>query len=274
MGSIFKITPNPFEIVSILKKELHEWNIFFQEEHPSTQVLAKDSFHNGERGKSLFIVANQTSGRGRSDRRWFSSPFGEDITMSLLIPIQRIEKSISLLSLVGGISVVEALNWTTLKTFKSKWPNDIYHESSKVGGILSELVLSDTGNAVVMGIGINVNSSPDNIKSIESFYPIDTVSNIAGSKVDIADLVRKIIEMVESNLVLIDADHSARLQGKWIEHSLELNRSVKFRESGREWKTGIADSLTPEGYLRIRDETGGIITILVEGDVGLAEKIY
>ncbi|HMN92045.1 MAG TPA: biotin--[acetyl-CoA-carboxylase] ligase [Hydrogenophaga sp.] len=108
----------------------------------------------------LLVAERQTAGRGRLGRGWHSRP-GQSLTFSLGLPMA--PASWSGLSLVAGISLAEHLH----PDVRLKWPNDLWLQQRKLGGILVETA-THTGNApdaagrrlVVVGVGINI-ARPD-----------------------------------------------------------------------------------------------------------------
>lgn len=107
-----------------------------------------------ENGKcdDICISETQTSGRGRRGNTW-ESPQG-NISFSLCYCFNEITEHWSLLGLVTGIAIAEALEDIGLKGHGVKWPNDIFWQQKKLGGILLET--SDQSGKVVIGIGLNV----------------------------------------------------------------------------------------------------------------------
>ena len=271
MKTFYKIPSKSSELLEVLEMRLPAWKIVFGKEHLSTQLMAKEAFHDGLQDFALFIVKNQTSGRGRRDRGWISSPDGKDITMSLLIPLKSHQPNPAILNIIGGISVAEALSDLTRHDFKVKWPNDIYHGRAKVGGIISELLISHVSTSVAMGIGINVNSSRDFFHEIKSFYAIDSISSIIRKKLNLAHLIVEIIDRLQSNLILLDENMFGRLEKKWGVMGRETGMKIRYRELGGDWAEGVAKGITKNGYLAIDDENGNFIKALVEGDVVLIE---
>lgn len=119
----------------------------------STNRMALDA----ERPGLLVIAREQTAGRGRRQRRWFSPP-GENIYLSLTV-----EGVDPRLTLVAGVAVHTALAGLAAPTaVMIKWPNDILIDGKKVCGILCEA----RGGFTAIGIGVNVSQTtwPDEIK--------------------------------------------------------------------------------------------------------------
>ncbi len=98
----------------------------------------------------------QTAGRGRRGRSWLA-PFGSGVAMSLGWSVSEAARVGPSLSLGVGVAVAGALERCGAGGIRLKWPNDIWHEDRKIGGILVELKAEAGGPAyVVIGIGINV----------------------------------------------------------------------------------------------------------------------
>ncbi len=105
----------------------------------------------------ICISDTQTSGRGRRGNAWVS-PSG-NIHFSICGCFEKNLAHWSLLGLVIGVAIAEALSDIGLTNHGVKWPNDIFWEQKKMGGILLETI--DQSGKVVIGIGININL-PDN----------------------------------------------------------------------------------------------------------------
>jgi len=98
----------------------------------------------------LLVAGQQTAGRGRLGRQWFSDGA---LTFSLGLPLAPLDWSG--LSLAVGVSVVQSLHPDLLL----KWPNDVWLRDRKLAGILIETAnLADTPEAryAVVGVGINM----------------------------------------------------------------------------------------------------------------------
>jgi BirA family biotin operon repressor/biotin-[acetyl-CoA-carboxylase] ligase len=105
----------------------------------------------------------QTAGRGRSYRKW-ESPSGKGLYFSLLLKPQIQPKSIPLLSLMACLAVKRAIeicaNEMSLEkqNLDIKWPNDIYINKKKIGGILLESIFYENSVDIILGVGLNIKS--------------------------------------------------------------------------------------------------------------------
>lgn len=104
----------------------------------------------------VLLAEHQTAGRGRRGRQWVS-PFGNNIYLSLLWRYPEGLASIAGLSLAVGVAVIRALNVLGMEGMSLKWPNDIYWQRRKLGGILVEVSGESSGPCfAVVGLGLNV----------------------------------------------------------------------------------------------------------------------
>ncbi len=104
----------------------------------------------------LLVAEHQSAGRGRLGRQW-SSRAGDSLTFSLGLPLQ--PASWSGLSLVVGVAVAEALH----PRVGLKWPNDLWVDGRKLGGILVEtasFAQADGPRQTVVGVGLNIHRPP------------------------------------------------------------------------------------------------------------------
>jgi BirA family biotin operon repressor/biotin-[acetyl-CoA-carboxylase] ligase len=114
------------------------------------------SGHNGAPSGSVCLAECQTAGKGRRGRQWVS-PYGCNIYLSILWRFQQGPAAISGLSLAVGVAVIRALKQHRIEDIGLKWPNDIYSQGKKLGGILVE-VSGEAGGpcAAVIGLGLNL----------------------------------------------------------------------------------------------------------------------
>ena len=107
----------------------------------------------GRTEPTLLVAERQTAGRGRLGRPW-QSAVGDSLTFSLGLPLQ--PRDWSGLSLAVGLSLADSLH----PAIGLKWPNDLWFEDRKLGGILIEAATTGGHSQVVIGIGINIRPRP------------------------------------------------------------------------------------------------------------------
>lgn len=133
---------------------------------------------------SALIAEHQTAGRGRAGRSW-ETPARAGLTVSVLLRPQVPAGALGWLPLLAGLAVVRTVSDGGI-TAAVKWPNDVLLPAvdtvaglglyRKVAGILAEVVPGDAGSArppaVVLGIGLNVSQSADEL-------PVPTATSLA-----------------------------------------------------------------------------------------------
>ena len=105
----------------------------------------------------ICFAEHQSAGKGRRGRQWIS-PYGSNIYMSMLWRFQQGGiASTAGLSLAIGVAVIRALKQLNINEVGLKWPNDIYSQGKKLGGILIEVSGEADGPcAAVIGLGLNL----------------------------------------------------------------------------------------------------------------------
>lgn len=108
----------------------------------------------------LLVAERQTAGRGRMGRLWQSAQDrGEPASLTFSLGLPLLPRDWSGLSLAVGVSVAESLDPSKAGGISLKWPNDLWVEERKLGGILIETALPQNGTAeryLVIGIGLNI----------------------------------------------------------------------------------------------------------------------
>jgi len=133
--------------------------IFRVKSCPSTNDLAKELALAGEKEGTVVISDEQTKGRGMKGRKWYSAR-KKGIYLSVIL--RPPHSNISLLPLVAGLAVADAVFDSVGFRVKLRWPNDLIWGKKKLGGILCESGFSgNKANYVILGIGLNVNHGRD-----------------------------------------------------------------------------------------------------------------
>lgn len=144
----------------------------------STNTVLKEIAMNGGKQGYVLIAQEQTAGKGRLGRRFYS-PDNTGIYMSILLrPKMTIQDSL-LITTSAAVAVSRAVEKLSDKEAKIKWVNDVFVDSRKICGILTESSLDFESGCLeyaVVGIGVNI-SKPDND------FP-DDLKNIAGGFLD------------------------------------------------------------------------------------------
>ena len=133
-------------------------DIIFYEIVGSTNDLGSDFAKQGAPDLTLIVANQQTKGRGRSGRTWFTPPDSALAFSLLLKPTNSIViENLSLISGLGALAVCDSLDTMDNIQAEIKWPNDVLIGGKKVCGILSEARSCQHGlSYVISGFGVNV----------------------------------------------------------------------------------------------------------------------
>jgi BirA family biotin operon repressor/biotin-[acetyl-CoA-carboxylase] ligase len=142
------------ELADDRKAHLHNLELLFEVGSTNTRLLSSAPPPPGT--ADVCFAELQHAGRGRMGRRWISA-FGGGVAMSLGWTCSDVVRTLPALSLGVGVAVSRGLTRVGAAGIKLKWPNDIWFEDRKLGGVLIELRAEAGGPAhVVIGVGINV----------------------------------------------------------------------------------------------------------------------
>ena len=146
------------EIASSLETRWAGKNLLYFDEVDSTNNVIKREAENGAPHGTLAVADYQSGGKGRRGRVW-KSPHGVGIWMSILLRPELTPSSAPMMTLPAAMAVAEGIRAACGLDTKIKWPNDVVVNGKKVCGILTEAFSCGGGTAVVVGIGINVNTA-------------------------------------------------------------------------------------------------------------------
>ena len=135
----------------------------FDEVTRSTQETALRMAAEGAPEWTLVAAAHQTEGRGRLGRTWHDVPGAALMFSMVLRPDLPTERG-GLVPLLAGTSIAHAIEELTERPTTCKWPNDVLVDGRKTAGILVESrVAGDRFEHVVLGIGVNLGTPPEDL---------------------------------------------------------------------------------------------------------------
>jgi BirA family biotin operon repressor/biotin-[acetyl-CoA-carboxylase] ligase len=108
---------------------------------------------------AVLVAEHQTRGRGRQGRQWVSRTGSALIFSVLLRPAAVPPADRGWLPLLTGVAVARALRQVAGVDAALKWPNDVLADGAKLAGILAE----QAGEAIVIGVGLNVAATRDEL---------------------------------------------------------------------------------------------------------------
>ncbi len=214
-------------------------------------------------GDLSIVVANeQTAGRGRFDRPWFTPP-STALAFSLILHPKPDEiPHLSRIVGLAALSIADALNKRGLAP-QIKWPNDILLNGRKVAGILMELGWAgEEVNYVVIGVGINIAKSSVPATSILRF-PAISLEHVLREAPNRAVLLRDILT---SFIALRPHIQTASFMSTWERSLAWADREVRVEMGGDQVINGRITGLESDGSLKVTDAHGKTVTVRF-GDV-------
>ena len=203
--------------------------LFYYESCDSTNKIATQLVRQGAvQHGALIFTEFQTQGRGQQQKTWESAS-GDNLTFSLVLFPNLAIKHFFRLNILVSLAVAEAMDNWVKDEIKIKWPNDIFYQDHKLGGILIQNNLQGTRvKSSVVGIGINVNQ-------IHFNYPrAISLTNIRNQIINREELLNEILIRLEStweelltrDLTKLEREYSARLYGKGLRKTFEDNNGL------------------------------------------------
>ncbi len=260
----------PPDLVDALARSRAERGVFGERvfhvfETGSTNDLAARLAAGGAAEGTTVVAQAQSAGRGRLGRSWFSPPGAGLYASVVMRPDADGERPLlpSLVTLLAGVALVDAVRETSGLLSQIKWPNDVMVGRRKLGGILAEAsAQGPTLDWVVLGFGINV---------CETAYPRDVAARATsleaelGRTVDRAWLLVHVLVNLAGARDALRRDQVTGLLDRW------LALSPSARGADVEWRArdgvrrGRTAGLDDDGALRV--ETGGRIERVIAGEI-------
>lgn len=220
---------------------------------PSTNDAAWAALAAGGPDGLAVIADAQSAGRGRAGRVWTHAP-GLGLALSLGVRLSSAHESnvAGLIPLAAGLAVAEALAGAGAAT-RLKWPNDVLIGGRKVAGVLCELRRLPAGDAVVVGLGVNV------LQRAADFPPElrATATSLAESGIESSReaVAAEVCGAFERRLVQLRAGDCAGVLAAWSARAAFWGEPVRVRAPGGD-VSGVAQRLDDTGALVLRLESG------------------
>ncbi len=212
----------------------------------STNNCCKRLLTQGKKGEFLVVADEQSAGRGRQGKSFFSPKLNGIYFTVVLKPYAALQNAVTATT-AAAVAVCRAIEALTDKRPKIKWVNDVYLDGKKICGILTEAITSfeeNVAESVIVGIGVNITptDAPQEIENI-GFLNTDVDKN-------------QLIAKITNELVKIACSDYKNFIDYYRSHSLVLGQKIKYIHNGR---------VVPAVAAAI-DETGGLEVVLENGE--------
>ena len=219
---------------------------------------------NDAKDLSLVVADEQTAGRGRLDRKWFTPP-GTALAFSLILRPSPAERPhISRMVGLAALSIGDSLLTCGLSP-QIKWPNDILLNGRKVAGILIESVWSgEDVECIVIGMGVNIlkGAVPDNDMLL---LPATSLEDALGYPVERVEVLHDILAAL---ILLRPRLRTDEFMAKWEELLAYRGEQVQVEIGSEGYVIGNVSGLGTDGSLQLRDQSGKSLTVQF-GDIRL-----
>ncbi|MDR3254134.1 MAG: biotin--[acetyl-CoA-carboxylase] ligase [Synergistaceae bacterium] len=231
----------------------------------STNREAKKMAVAGGAHGTVLLADEQTSGRGRFERSFFS-PAHTGIYMSFILKPRMAVSDATLITVAAAVAVCRAISGHAKLSPRIKWVNDIILDGKKICGILTESILdfeSGSVSDVILGIGLNFSTPddafPDEFKGrVGSLYPKNTPPFTRNEMA--AAIIDNLLDIYESLT-------AREFISEYKELSCLMNREISYSDGDAEKRATVVD-IDEAGRLVVRD-ADGIVSALSSGEVGV-----
>jgi len=229
------------------------------DELPSTNTTLSEWLRDGQELPDGFVLAAraQTAGRGRYERRWLTQP-GRSLTFSMLLHSKAPNMQLLSLPMAAALGVAAYLDASGVAA-QTKWPNDVLVGGHKICGILAE-----RGEAVVLGIGLNVNMDANEAAAIDR--PATSLLIEVGEERAIEEVLDELLIYLEEWIGRWEDGGFAALRGAWEARSANIGEYVEVGEDA-DRRTGVVLGFGAAGQLLLREDDGMRAEVWA-GDVG------
>ncbi len=233
----------------------------------STNDRLRELAQNGAPEGTVVMANEQTKGRGRVGRRFYS-PKNCGLYFSFLLRPDENEQAPGLLTACGAVSVWLAVQKLLHVSLDIKWVNDLYYANKKLCGILAEGQFDQRGELTYVLLGIGINLAPP----VEGY-----ADEIAGKTISLAEIkpeanLDKTVlcaEIIRSFANLYYQLPNTAFLEIYRSQSCVLGTTVQFEQKGRLYR-GEAIEIDDRARLVIRDAKGALTT-LGTGEISLTE---
>ena len=258
----------PDEVQTNLKTEIIGKAISYHITTDSTNRIAKELANDGAVDGTLVIAEEQTGGKGRLGRSFFSPKY-KSILMSIILKPNFLPHEAPKCTLMTAVAVANAMIRFDLQP-AIKWPNDLLYDGRKIVGILTEISAEMSRiNYIVIGIGINVNISrdefPEDIRDIAA-----SLSEVKGEKISRIDFLRALLEEFDKLYIEVNQNGFEEILNQWRKYNITLGKRIRVIPAGSDEEfSAIAEDIDSEGALIVKTDIG--FEKVYAGDVSIRE---
>lgn len=228
--------------------------IFHYDALESTNSRAKELADSGERDGTLIVAETQTSGRGRRQRDWISPPY-DGIYLSMIARPRISPAQAPQITLLTAVALAHTIMRHTDLQLEINWPNDLLINGRKVAGILTELRTEmDLVDYVIIGIGLNVNTSREALKAVKN-QKVTSLALETGSRLSRLVLLRRFLAEFETHYNLLGTPDFEPTLTHWKALTNIMGKYISVDVAGHTYQGQVVD-VEKNGALVLETEQG------------------
>lgn len=197
---------------------------------PSTNTMLDDLARSGAPSGTIVLAEEQTHGRMRHGRGWYS-PWGVNVYVSTLHREPLAPSDLPVFSLIASLAVSDAVKLLGASP-AIKWPNDVLVGRQKIAGALLECAMSGaTVDFVIIGVGVNVNIAATRLHAAlgSSGLAATSLSEVLGHPVDRNEFTASYLNHLDTWIRRFRASGPAPVLESWRDRDILTGRRVEVR---------------------------------------------
>lgn len=243
-------------------------NLALLDEAPSTNTWIARRLEDPEVEKTVAVAERQTAGRGRFGRSWASPP-GVNLAFSLAWPAPEACGTPGLVTLAAGTALAEAVEEVADIKPALKYPNDLLLDGMKAGGILCELRENGGRSFVIIGVGLNVNTSLDQLPE-ELRGRATSIKLVTGEEASREAALAVFLNRLEAALETFAVEGADAVVEKYKKVCGMLGRAVSVKGAGDSVE-GVAVDVDNKGAL-VLEVAPGVYHAVISGETSFVYK--
>ncbi len=218
----------------------------------STNDLARACASEGAPEGLLIIADEQSAGRGRMGRHWWSPP-GSALLTSLLFRPALLPERAQQLTMLCALAAADAVNELTALSADLKWPNDLLIAGHKLAGLLTTSAIEgDSLDHVIVGMGLNVNTDWSDAPPL--ITPATSLRRELGRSVDRLALLVAYLDGVARRYTQLVQQSP---YDEWASRLITLGQTITAHQ-GKQTVSGLAQGVDASGALLLRTAQGDV----------------
>ena len=192
----------------------------------------------------------QSSGKGQRGNTWESAN-GENLLLSIILDTHFVEpQDFFNLTIITSLAIHDLLSDYLTESFKIKWPNDLFFQGKKIGGILIEnYIKQNTIEWCIVGVGLNINQLKFHEKNAIS------LAQICGQSFDREELINVLLQKIEKRYFQLEKGDIESMKLEYLANLFWKDELHVFQSEGS-FFNGRIIAVESSGKLKMEVEEG------------------